>query len=137
MDPNYASTTTAEINKKIIHSQIVNEYKRNRNPNKLLGEIPPEVDKSEETLPRDTRRTLAQLRSGHCPKLYAYMNKIDPHTYPNNICPLCKNPDETHDTLHLFRCPKLHASKGVISLWTHPVYAVSLLSRWRFVGGLA
>ena len=63
------------------------------------------------------------------------MTKIDKKNYPSDQCVLCKN--ATHDTLHLFNCPKLRASKGPDSLWKDPVYMFSLLARWRLMGGLA
>jgi len=79
------------------------------------------------------RRILAQLRTNKSPILFSYRNKIDPKNYPSDLCILCKT--ATHDSFHLFHCPKLYASKTPISLWNDPEYVVSLLSRWRLVGG--
>ena len=51
-------------NLKTIHSIIVQTHLNNRPPNnKLLNRPPPEIDKTEETLPHSTRRRLSQLRA--------------------------------------------------------------------------
>ena len=48
----------------------------------------PKIDPSEATLPRKTRRMLAQLRSGHSIVLNSYKNRIDNNI--SNICPHCR-----------------------------------------------
>ena len=40
--------------------------------NKILNTVPPEINNSEKTLPRKTRSTLAQLRSGYSKYLNSY-----------------------------------------------------------------
>src|SRR5580692_9575024 len=59
------------------------------------------LDSSEESLPRPTRRLLAQLRTGKSPMLYSYLHKIDPTTNSSPLCPLCKT---TEHTTNLFIC---------------------------------
>jgi len=124
----------AENNKKLIHTKIVNDYLQTKSPNKVLGQIAPEINKEEENLNRETRRTLAQLRTNKSPILFHYLNKINPTTYPTPNCPLCKK--FRHDTFHLFNCERVACSKTVISLFNDPGYVRSLLARWRCVGGL-
>ena len=51
---------------KNIHTDIVSEALSKITPNRVIGGRPPEVDKRESYLPRLTRTTLAQLRSGFC-----------------------------------------------------------------------
>jgi len=123
-----------EKNKKIIHTKIVHDYLQTKTPNKVLGQIAPEISKEEENLNRETRRTLAQLRTNKSPILFHYLNKINPITYPTPNCPLCKK--FRHDTFHLFNCERVACSKTVISLFNDPGYVRSLLARWRCVGGL-
>ena len=55
------------LNLKTIHSIIVQTHLNNRPPNKLLYRPPPEIDKTEETLPHSTRRRLSQLRANKSP----------------------------------------------------------------------
>jgi endonuclease/exonuclease/phosphatase family metal-dependent hydrolase len=127
---------TEEINKKLIHSKIVKKYLTQKEPNTVIKDIAPEIDKYEETLPRETRRILAQLRANKSPILFSYRHKIDKtNSYPSPLCPLCKT--HIHDTNHLFNCTKIFSSKTSISLWNDPAYVSSLLMRWRGMGGLA
>ena len=81
------------------------------------------------TLPRKTRRTLAQLRDGKSPFLLSYKNKIDPFTYPSPLCPLCKL--QTHDTTHLFNCPLIPTNLKPMDLWLNPVGVAALLAAWE------
>ena len=102
--------------------------------NKLIKQQAPDISKEEQNLTRETRRTLAQLRTNKSPILYYYLNKIDPIKYTLPFCTLCNS--AIHDTYHLFNCPRLTCSKSGISLWNDPVYAASLLACWRLMGGL-
>ena len=43
---------------------------------------PPEIDKTEETLPHTTRRRLAQLRADKSPLLMTYLHKINEEDLP-------------------------------------------------------
>jgi hypothetical protein len=132
---NLFTEDTIEENKKRIHSDIVNNYIQSKEPNKILNQIAPEINKNEENIPREHRRILAQLRTNKSPILYHYMNKINPAQYPNPHCPLCKT--QIHDTHHLFNCNKMSCSRSSVGLWQDPEYVVSLLARWKGVGGLA
>lgn len=105
-------------NKKI-HTDSVANSLSNRRHNKVLLRHPPKISIEENTLPRNTRVKLAQLRSGYCPLLNSYMNRIDP-TIPDS-CPDCHN--TPHDTAHLFTCPVKNQNLPVDSLWTDPVSA--------------
>jgi hypothetical protein len=127
---------TVEHNKKLIHTNIVREYTRNKSINKVIQDKAPKISKDEEKLPRETRRILSQLRTNKSPILFEYMNKINPNLYPSSLCPLCNK--YTHDTFHLFNCEKIPTiNHSVINLWNDMEYTVSLLSRWRGAGGLA
>jgi hypothetical protein len=103
----------------------------NKEPNKIINQIAPDINRAEENLPRETRSILSQLRTNKSPILYYYLNKINPTTYPSPLCPLCKN--KIHDTYHLFTCERVVSSRTVISLWNDPAYVVSLLARWRLM----
>ena len=56
-----------------IHSIIAEKHLNNRPPNKLLNRPPPQIDKTEETLPRITRRRLSHLRADKSPLLMTYL----------------------------------------------------------------
>ena len=53
----------------------------------VLGDIPPVVDKSEKQLPRPTRCTLAQLRSGISVYPKSYLSILNPEVI--DACPHC------------------------------------------------
>ena len=82
---------------KYIHTKSVKEIITN---NKILKTIPPKINDSEKTLPRKTRTTLAQLRSGYSNYLNSYKHRIDPEI--EDKCPHCQC---SHTTIHLFDCP--------------------------------
>lgn len=71
----------------------------------VLGGHPPPISQDEKFLPRNTRATLSQLRSGLC----CYLEIVD-------ICPLCAY----HET-SLRMSQKTHLIP--LSLWTNPVDA--------------
>ena len=90
-------------------------------------DLPP-ISKSEESLFRKIRRTLAQIRTNKSPLLLTYKHKIDPHTHPNPLYPLCKTHD--HDTSHLFNCTHIPTHLTPTDLWKNPVEAAALLEVW-------
>src|SRR2546425_5236156 len=87
------------------------------------------------TLPRKTRRILAQLRAGKSPVLTAYLHTIDSKSYPSPICPLCKSHD--HTTQHLFSCPIINTTLTARDLWDDPVAVAALLQQWDDALGAA
>ena len=100
-----ASTITDEIikhNIKTNHTQSVEDYINSQVDNELIAAKPPVINPEDESLPRGTNRTLAQLRDDKSPFLYSYLNKIDPQNHPSPLCPLCKA--DIHNTKHLFSC---------------------------------
>jgi hypothetical protein len=131
IETNPTSVTEDEINNNIktIHTTLVQKYLDSKIPNKIINSIAPKIDKSEESLPRKTRRTLAQLRDNKSPFLLSYKNKIDPIIYPSPLCPLCKM--QTHDTTHLFNCPLIPTNLKPMDLWLNPVGAAALLAAWE------
>ena len=60
---------------KQIHTKTVKDTIDKRTANKVLGTRPPEIDQSENILPRKTRSTLCQLRSGYSSFLNNYLPK--------------------------------------------------------------
>ena len=115
--------------RKIIHTQAVQQHLSKTPPSELLNRPPPEIDKSETSLPRETRRTLAQLRANKSPKLLSYLNHIDPTNYPDPTCPLCHT--TIHDTIHLFNCVSIPTTLAPEDLWLNPVEVAILLERWQ------
>ena len=84
-----------------IHADVVSSAIQNLAPNRVLGRSPPVIDIRESYLPRITRSTLAQLRSGFCSRLNSYQFKIG--RLDNDLCPECGT--ASHTTTHLFECP--------------------------------
>ena len=122
-------------NLKTIHTMAVSECLKSYKPNPVLAQSAPNINVSEQSLPRKTRRILAQLRAGKSPVLTAYLHTIDPKSYPSPICPLCKSHD--HTTQHLFSCSKMKTSLTTMDLWNDPVSVTSLLQMWEDVLGSA
>jgi hypothetical protein len=122
-------------NMKTIHSQIVTECLKSYKLNTILNQPAPEINESEQSLPRGTRRSLAQLRAGKSPILRSYLNKIDPTNYPSPTCPLCNTQD--HTTQHLFSCPNINTPLTAQALWDDPVASALLLKQWDDAVGAA
>ena len=120
---------------KTIHTRAVKECLDSYRPNSVLSQPAPDISKSEETLSRKTRRTLAQLRAGKSPVLMAYLNAIDPKSYPSPACPLCNF--QKHTTQHLFSCPKINTTLTIQDLWNNPVAVAALLQQWYDVQSAA
>jgi hypothetical protein len=128
--PNIANTEIIKNNMTRIHSEIVTNYLDNRkSKNKVLNAHPPEINKSELTLSRKTRRRLAQLRTGKSPFLFSYLHVIDKSNYPSPLCPLCKTLE--HTTNHLFSCSNLPTNLTTLDLWNDPVSVSALLEAWE------
>ncbi|VDK85407.1 unnamed protein product [Dibothriocephalus latus] len=89
-------------------------------PPVLLGSYPPPIAASERHLPRVTRCTLAQLRSGYCMLLRQYQHRLDPSIPDCGVSP--------HDCRHLFACisrPGTHLTPA--NLWLKPVEVATFL----------
>ena len=126
-DPEGATETQVKTNKKNIHTLTVKQYLENTVIHPLINRRPPDVARSEEQLPRSTRRTLAQLRAQKCPLLQAYKHSIGAAEDPS--CPLCGQ--EEHNTAHLFGCRQLETELQPIDLWQRPELAAELVEDWR------
>ena len=97
--------------------------------NKLIHQHAPKISPSELSLPRETRRTLAQLRTNKSPILISYLHKVDETHHPSPLCPLCKT--HPHTTDHLFNCTHLYTSSNILDLWMSPERVAPLLVRWK------
>lgn len=78
------------------------------------------IDPSEEKLPRPTRCTLAQLRSGYSKVLNSYQHRLDSNIH--DVCPKCGV--GPHDVPHLLHCPTTGNPREVFTpdaLWLMPV----------------
>src|SRR6267154_1373691 len=96
--------------------------------NLILSQPAPDINQSEQSLPRKTRRILAQLRTSKSPILMAYLNAIDPKSYPSPSCPLCKS--HAHTTQRLFSYPLIYTILTPRDLWDEPVGTAALLQQW-------
>uniref|UniRef100_A0A8D8RJ49 Uncharacterized protein n=1 Tax=Cacopsylla melanoneura TaxID=428564 RepID=A0A8D8RJ49_9HEMI len=108
---------------KTIHCNAIDDAVANFAPNRVLNTPPPEVAKEERQLPRKTRSTLAQLRSGWCKILNSYQHRIDNRIA--NICPECGL--GPHDVAHLFTCSRAPTNLTLTDLWKHPREAALFL----------
>ncbi|XP_049316536.1 uncharacterized protein LOC125779305 [Bactrocera dorsalis] len=106
-----------------IHSGAINTFTDSLPVNGVLGVKAPPIADEELQLPRETRVTLAQLRSGYCSRLNSYLSRIDPDI--SNICPACN--ESPHDTGHLFACPTNPTHLTPSSLWSDPVETARFL----------
>ena len=97
------------------------EYLHHMPLHPLLHAQPPDVCKTEEQLPRATRRTLAQLRAQKCPMLQHYLHSIGAAEDPR--CPLCGH--EEHTTAHLFVCPNIETQLTPVDLWRQSICGAS------------
>ena len=93
-------------------------------PSVILNQKPPPIHKSETTLPRRTRRTLVQLRSGYSIHLRTYKHRIDPETSP--LWPRCLSQQQT--TQRLFTCPANPTRLTPWDLWKKPTETVKFLA---------
>ena len=113
-----------KIGIKSIHTTAVSNTINGYEPNKLLQRIPPVISPDERRLPRSTRTTLAQRRSGFRPLLTSYMSRLDPSV--KNECPLCES--QPHDTAHFFSCPHRPTALEATSLWENSIEAAQFLN---------
>lgn len=114
---------TCKTAQKQIHTTTVSDAIQNLAANKVLNSTPPQVSSDERKLPRQTRTTLAQLRSGYSRFLNSYMNRLDPTII--DACPRCN--DTPHDARHLFECPEQPTTLTTLDLWLQPVEVASFL----------
>jgi hypothetical protein len=109
---------------KTMHTDTVTDSIATNSFNTVLQANAPPIHKSELTLTRKARTTLAQLRSGYSTYLNSYMARIDSSTL--DICPHCTS--HPHSTHHLFTCPATPTHLTVNSLWQDPVGSATFLS---------
>ena len=128
LQPNLANLETIKQNIKDIHTDITEDYLNARPNNKVLNRQPLDINKTEETLPRSTRRRLAQLRTNKSPLLTSYLHKIDPDTNPTPDCSLCNT--QELDTRHIFECTEVPTDLRVENLWRNPTAVAELLDGW-------
>ena len=119
--PDIDDSTYKKQLKKIHTNSVSSTLKQMKN--KILKTRPPEINDSEKTLPRSTRTTLAQLRSGYSKYLNSYNSRIDPNI--EDKCPQCQ---ASHTTEHLFKCPRNPTRLTVRDLWTKPVETARFLN---------
>ncbi len=108
---------------KLIHTTSVARSINQMAQNKVLLSPPPPIDLSEKKLPRQTRATLAQLRSGYSIYLNSYKARID-----NTIQDKCPDCDQPHTTTHLFNCVNNPTTLNVNDLWLKPIEAARFLN---------
>ena len=114
-----------------IHRLAVEESIRARGTNRVLGTPAPPIHSEEEQLQRRTRRTLSQLRSGFCPALQDYRNRVGLST--SNICPCCRL--EEHTVQHVFdsfECSSQPTDLEPMDLWLRPATVAEYLRTLPF-----
>ena len=118
--------TDIKVARKTIHTRAVRAAIGSRRPNGVLSDSAPDVDVAEMDLPRGTRTSLAQLRSGYCSALNSFKNRIG--TSPTALCPCCRQAE--HTTQHLFSCPAHPTSLSPLDLWLRPRETADYLIDW-------
>ena len=108
-----------------IHTDIVGSTIAKQRPNRVLNTAPPKISMSEKTLPRVTRSTLSQLRSGFCSKLNDFRFRIG--QTDSSACPECHMGE--HNVSHLFDCPRHPTSLSPLDLWRSPRDVADFLFR--------
>ena len=116
-----------EKNRKRLHTHFVQQHLEQQPDHRLLQARAPDVSVTEQTLPRDKRRTLAQLRAMKGPLLLAWQHDIGAAADP--LCPLCQQ--DAHSTEHLFGCPNIRTDLTPEDLWRRPVQAAELVQQWQ------
>ena len=109
---------------KAIHTSSVRNAISQMQPNKVLNAAPPPINDAEKRLPRSSRATLSQLRSGYSKFLNSYKARINSDF--QDICPLCNN--DQHTTQHLFNCPANRTDLTTNDLWSRPTEAARFLN---------
>jgi hypothetical protein len=127
--PQPPSPSSINQNCKTIHSTIVQDFLDHCPPCKITNTTYPNLNPSEENLPRHRRVTLAQLRTNKSPFLNLWKHTINPTLYPSPNCTLC--PNAIHDTNHLFTCPTIPTHLTPLHLWTSPQEVSGLLDTWE------
>ena len=108
---------------KDIHTKSVQQTNVKLGSNPIINQPPPNINKDEKKLPRTTRATLSQLRSGYSRTLNSYMARIDSDT--EDRCPDCLQAG--HTTLHLFDCPAKPTDLTALALWNRPLDVAKFL----------
>ncbi len=111
---------------KALHTNSVRKNIAKLEHNKVLGAPPPKINDSEKALPRVTRTTLSQLRSGYSTYLKSYMSRISKEEPVADICPLCQQPG--HTTEHIFSCPANPTTLTPRDLWSKPLECARFLN---------
>ena len=110
-----------------IHTKIVGDVISGYSDNRVLNAPTPEISKEEKCLPRQTRTTLAQLRSGFCAKLKDYLHRIG--RSDDDICPDCNSAPASSS--HLFSCPSHPTNLTTRALWERPWEAAQQISKFQ------
>ena len=106
-----------------IHTSVVQETIANYGNNRVLNTPAPKINPIESHLPRLTRATLAQLRSGFCSRLNDFQFRIGKSD--SESCPDCLT--GVASTSHLFNCPSHPTQLTPTDLWTRPWEVASFL----------
>ena len=112
-----------DIARQTVHREAVRESIEARGTNRILGTRAPAIDPTEKELPRKTRRTLAQMRSGFCIALNDYRHRIGQSDTP--ICPCCRQ--DEHTVQHVFGCSEYPTDLQPMDLWLRPVDVAEFL----------
>jgi len=108
---------------KVLHTKAVTDTINSYIPNKVLDQKPPEISKKEDSLTRNSRVLLSQLRSGYSRILNSYKHRINENI--EDKCPKCNSTPHTTD--HLFNCPMNPTSLRPNDLWINPDQVASFL----------
>ena len=116
--PNTVRQQHITTNSTQIHTSIVQTHLLQRNHKKLIHQHAPKISSSELSLPRETRRTLAQFRTNKCPilKFHTY-TKSTKHNTPLPSTPYVKHthiPQTLYSTTHTYIPQTTHWTFGCL-----------------------
>ena len=103
--PDTVTQQQISANSTQIHTSIVQTHLLQRNHNKLIHQHAPKISTFEISLPRETRRTLAQVRTNKSLILHHTYTKSTKHTTPPLSDPYVKHthiPQTTYSTAHTY-----------------------------------
>ena len=122
--PDTVTQQQISANSTQIHTSIVQTHLMQRNHNKLIHQHAPKISPSELSLPRETRRTLAQLRTNKSPILISYLHKVDETHHPSPLCSLCKTqPQTTFSTAHTYIPQAIYWTSGCLPREWRPCWS--------------
>ena len=115
-----------KLTRRDIHTRVVRTEVGRKDPKRVLGTKPPEINEDKVDLTRGERKTLAQMRSGFCSAPKYFQNRVG--LSASLLCLCCRQAE--HTAQPMFQCTELPALKIPLNIWEDPKRAVEYLLTW-------